>query len=399
MHIQSTSGRVGRHAASALLLALLASTPAHALLRFNDGRDQIYVTAYVGAGYDSNVFGRATGDNADTIITGGVGMEYARKAGMIGVNGRLGWDFGSFASFNSEDFVNPHASLEFTKGTGRTTGAMQFNARRDSRADPTIGLRTDSWNYGVNLNYRYPVIERYSISGNIGWDRTDYMDDGVMFSDLDSYTIGTDLFYSWRSDRDLLAGYRVRFGDAQAGSKSTDHTVYVGVSGRIVGKLSGSARVGWNHRITSYPGAIDDDTHDGAYVSLASTWPASRKATFTVSATQDFSTTSTNFQTRSTTADINGQFSHTVKLSTHANLGGGRTEYISGYGRGAPGITPGFNGDARTDHFITAGVGASYSVNSHLTLSTGYTCYRNWSSLPGYDFTRHSIDLTLSTRW
>lgn len=394
-----SSGKIRRRATAVVLLTSLVAAPAHALLRFNDGRDQIYVTAYVGAGYDSNVFSNGAGDNADLVLTGGAGIEYARKAGLIGVNARLGWDFGSFDSFSSEDYLNPRASLEFTKGTGRTTGAVQFNARRDSRADPTVGLRTESWNYGVNLNYRYPVIERYSIAGNVGWDRIDYVDDGVIFSDLDSYTIGTDLFYSWRSDRDLLAGYRYRFGDSQAASQSTDHSVYVGVSGRIVSKLSGSARVGWTKRITSYPSPIADETNDGLYASLSSTWPATQKATFTVSATQDFNTTSTNFQTQTTSGDITGQFSHTVKFSTNANIGAGRTEYLSGFGQNAPAVTPGFNGQDRTDHYITAGVGAIYTVNAHLTISTSYTYYTNWSTLSAFDFNRHSINLTVSTRW
>jgi len=392
-------GFTNRRAFAFTFLALLAAAPAHALFRFNDGRDQVYVTAYVGVGYDSNVFNNGAGDNADILASGGVGMEYARKAGLIGVNGRLGWDFGSFGSFSSEDYLNPRASLEFSKGTGRTTGAIQFNARRDSRADPTIGLRTESWNYGVNLNYRYPVIERYSIAGNIGWDRIAYADDSATFVDLDSYTIGTDLFYSWRSDRDLLAGYRLRLSDSQATSQSTDHSVYVGVSGRIVSKLSGSARVGVTHRTTTYPGNIKDDNTEGFYVSLASTWPATKKATFTVSATQDLGTTSTNFQTSTTSGDIIGRFSHTVKFSTNANLGAGRTEYLNGFVNNTPVFSDGFNGLDRTDHYVTAGVGATYTINPHLTVSTGYNYYTERTTISNFDFTRHSIDLTLSTRW
>src|SRR5690606_36088396 len=137
----------------------------------------------------------------------------------------------------------PSASLEFSKGTGRTTGSIQFNARRATAPDPTVGLRTDSWNYGTILNLRYPVIDRYSIAGNLGWGRVDYSDETGLFSDLDTYTAGADLFYSWRSDRDLLTGYRYRQADAQFDSSSVDPSVYVGVAGRIVSKLSGSARV------------------------------------------------------------------------------------------------------------------------------------------------------------
>lgn len=402
-----SSARAFSRAVSALL-PLLAAIPAHALLRFNDGRDQIYVTAYVGVGYDSNVFTNGQSGNDDMVISGGAGIEYARKAGIIGVNATVGWDFGSFANFSEEDYVNPSMSLEFSKGTGRTTGAIQFNARRDSRPDPTIGLRTDSWDYGVNLNYRYPVIERYSIAGNIGWDRIDYVDDGDTFVDLDTYTIGTDLFYSWRSDRDLLAGYRYRISETSADSDSDDHSVYAGVSGRIVSKLSGSARVGWSYRTNHFPRATTlpdgttprvESSHDGLYVSLSGTWPATRKATFTLALTQDFSTSATNFQTRTSSADLTGLFSHTVKFSTRANLGGGYTDFLSGFVNNNPIFTPGFNGQNRDDYYVTAGVGASYVLNSHLTLSANYSYYRNWSNLSDFEFDRHSVGITLSTRW
>lgn len=385
-------------AAACALLALVAALPAHALLRFNDGRDQVYVTAYIAAGYDSNIYTTADAVN-DFTITSGAGVEYARKAGLIGVNASLSWDFTSFLENSDENSLNPSAALEFSKGTGRTTGAVQLNARRDSRADPTIGLRTESWNYGVNLNLRYPVIERYTIAGNIGWSQIDYQDETDTLSDLATYTVGTDLFYSWRSDRDLLAGYRYRISDAQFDSTSTDHSVYVGVAGRIVSKLSGTARVGVTRHIVTYPGNIPEDSDDGLYASVSGTWPASKKASFTLTLTEDFSTTSSNYQTRGTTAELVGQFSHTVKFSTNANIGGGFTEYISGYSADASGPTKGFNGLDRNDHYLTAGCGASYAINNHFTLSADYGYYRNWSDLSDFEFTRHSFTVTLSTRW
>lgn len=397
MRYRFPSSTASRAAATGLL-ALLSALPAQALLRFNDGRDQIYVTAYIGAGYDSNIYTGADAQS-DMIISSGAGIEYARKAGVIGVNAGLSWDLSSFVDNSSEDSLNPSASLEFSKGTGRTTGSVQLNTKRDSRADPTIGLRTDSWNYGVNLNLRYPVIERYTIAGNLGWSRVDYLDDEFNFSDRDTYTLGTDLFYSWRSDRDLLAGYRYRTEDAQFESKSFDHSVYLGVAGRIVSKLSGTARVGLTHHTVTYPGGAPDSVDDGLYVSVSSTWPASKKASFTLTLTEDFGTTSSNYQTRSTSAELVGQFSHTVKFSTNASIGGGRTEYLSGYGPGAAGPTEGFNGADRNDHYLTAGCGANYAINTHFTLSANYGYYRNWSDLSAFEFTRHTFGITLSTRW
>jgi hypothetical protein len=289
--------------------------------------------------------------------------------------------------------------LEFSKGTGRTTGAVQLNASRESTPDPTAGLRTDSWNYGVNLNLRYPVIDRYTIAGNIGWGRIDYTDDRGLLSDLDTYTIGTDLLYSWRSDRDLLAGYRFRTSDAQFESSSIDHSVYLGVSGRIVSKLSGSARVGVTNHTTRYPRGIPEDNNDGLFVSLSGTWPVSQKVNYTLALTQDFSTTSTNFQTRTTTADLTGQFSHTVKFSTRANLGAGYTEFLSGFAEGASAPTRGFQGMDRNDHYITAGMSANYAINNHVSVGANYTYFRNWSDFSDYSFHRHSIGVSISTRW
>ncbi|MBC8008498.1 MAG: outer membrane beta-barrel protein [Burkholderiales bacterium] len=403
----SISATANRRAAAALLLALSAA-PAHALLRFDESRNQVYVTGYVGVGYDSNVFTNDQPGNGDMIISGGAGMEFARKAGLIGVNASLGWDFGNFATFTEENFLNPSMSLEFSKGTGRTTGAVQLNARRETRADPTVGLRTDSWNYGINLNYRYPIMERYSLAGNIGYAITDYVDPGQTFVDLDTYTVGTDLFYSWRSDRDLLAGYRYRFSETSVNSESVDHSWYVGVSGRILSKLSGSARVGWTYRENHFPGdttLIDgvtpktEDSSDGMYVSLSGTWPATRKATYTLALTQDFSSSSTNFQTQTSSADLTGQFSHTVKFSTRANLGVGYTQFLSGFAPDSPTYSEGFNGEDRNDHYFTCGVGANYTLTEHFTLSANYTFYQNWSNLSSYEFVRHSVGLTLSTRW
>ena len=397
-----------RRRVATLLIALLPATPAFALLRFNDSRDQVYVTAYVGVGYDSNIFANSRSDNGDMVITGGAGVEYARKAGLIGVNASLSWDFGRYGTFIDEDYLNPTMSLEFSKGTGRTKGSLQINAKEESRADPTVGLRTDSWTYGVNLNYRYPIIERYSIAGGVGWTRTDYLDDTNTFSDLDLYSFNSDLFYQWRSDRDLLAGYRYQFSDSAATSQSTDHSVYVGVAGRIVSKLSGTAKVGWTYRTTEYPAQtvingtgsnLREENSDGLYLLVSSTWPATRKATFTLTLNQDFDITSTNYQTRTTTADLTGQFSHTVKLSTRVNVGGGYTDYISGFANNSPTYTPGFNNQDREDYYLTFGLSASYSITPHISISPYYTYYRNWSSLSSFEFTRHSVGLTVSTRW
>lgn len=81
------------------------------------------------------------------------------------------------------------------------------------------------------------------------------------------------------------------------------------------------------------------------------------------------------------------------------SLGTGMTEFISGYSPSTGVPTTGFNGNARSDYYITFGCGASYSFNEHYTAGLNYTYYQNFSNLPNYEFYRHSVSASLSARW
>lgn len=119
-----------------------------------------------------------------------------------------------------------------TKDSGRTTGALSLLAQRDSRADPAANMRTDSWNYDAGLDFRYPVIERYSVSGSLDYGLRDYTDNTVLV-DLSTYAASADLFYVVTTARDLIAGYRMRSSNTSADTSFQDHAFTLGVSGRI----------------------------------------------------------------------------------------------------------------------------------------------------------------------
>ena len=160
--------------AGAALVQITTAT-ALALVKFNEGRDQIFVTGTMTIGYDSNIFSNNTNES-DVVTSTTLALEYVRRAGMISVNGNVGWNLGSFAENGSENFSNPSMGLELVKNTGRTTGSFTLGASRQSQADPNIGQRTDSWNYNAGLNWKYPVIERYSLAGCFGYGLLDYID-------------------------------------------------------------------------------------------------------------------------------------------------------------------------------------------------------------------------------
>src|ERR1035437_3813113 len=129
----------------ALLLAvIIGCAPAHALvtLNFNDVHDHVYMTATLGATHDSNVTA-SNGGQGDFVYSTGLQAEYTRRAGWIGVNANMAVNSSHFATLKGEDFSNPSFGVEFTKQSGRTTGALTLSAARLSRADSALNVRTD----------------------------------------------------------------------------------------------------------------------------------------------------------------------------------------------------------------------------------------------------------------
>ena len=153
-------------AAAVLTSIALAAPGLRALVSLEDGKDRGYVDATVDLGYDSNVFANAQ-SGGSFVYEGTVLAELARRAGWIGVNVTAGFDFARYANFRDQDYVDPRFSAEFTKQTGRTTGSFTVNILRQDRADIDVNTRDTAWIYSTALDFQYPVIERYSISGSL----------------------------------------------------------------------------------------------------------------------------------------------------------------------------------------------------------------------------------------
>jgi hypothetical protein len=360
----------------------LSSISAFALLKLNEGRDQIFVTGSVAVGYDSNIFSTA-GAEGDVFTNSSLLLEYARRAGMIAVNGEVGWNLGSFASNPSEDFSNPTLGLEFIKNSGRTTGSFTLGASRQSQADPNVNLRTESWNYNAGLNWKYPVIERYSLAGSFGYGRIDYVENSSGLIDLATYSASTDLFYTYTSQRDLLGGYRIRLSDTSSGGQTSDHAFTAGVSGKILAKLKGNVRGGYQIRHDSTTG----ETFGSVTSSASVTWAFNKRLTLTGSVNKDFSTTATESSVDTLSCNLDAQYAIRNRWSLYSGLGGGHSEFLNGMDRG------------REDYYFTWSAGVNYSMNDHFKASLTYSYFQNWSNRSASSFDRHSITLNVSSRW
>ena len=267
----------------------LATLPLGAIVRWNEAKDQIYVTGSAIWVYDSNIFTNSEGVS-DSIIRGSIGAEYRRQAGLIGVNADLSIAIAQFTENEDEGFSNPNMRLEFTKDSGRTTGTLAFSGNRASRADPAANMRTDSWNYGADFRVKYPISDRHSFSGGYDWQRQDY-ENNQFLVDLNSHSMSADWFYVFSEERDLFSGYRLRLSDTSAGSKFADHSVSAGVAGRLIRGLNGTARMGYQIRKDLVGVA---DTFLGFNATITGTWNLTRQISLTARFSKDLSVTSTN---------------------------------------------------------------------------------------------------------
>src|SRR5580693_6642290 len=193
--------------AAAVMAAAVSATRAPALVSLEDGKDHLYVDGSVEVGYDSNVFANAQSGGSMT-YQGTLGIEFARRAGWIGVNASASLDWARYANFRDQDYVDPKFTAELTKQTGRTTGSLTVSVQRENRADVTVNTRDTSWDYDLGLNFQYPVIERYSISGSFDYNRIDYQDQ-ALFTNLTTYTENLYLYYILNEQRDLFVDYRL----------------------------------------------------------------------------------------------------------------------------------------------------------------------------------------------
>ncbi len=378
--------RFPRLAAGACLLALLTAVPsAPALLNIDGTRNQLFVFGSVTFGYNSNIFAESDG-RGDSNVSAQVGAELKRRAGLIAVNSIAKIDFVRYSQFSGENTINPNFSLTLDKGEGRTTGSFTLRAYRESRSDSAVNLRTQSWNFPLDLSVKYPINEKFYLTSGTGYLRRTYSDRDLGLVNYSDYSEAVDLYYTYTSKLDLLGGYRIRVSRTDGGGRATDHWFSVGATGGLFSKLSGTVRVGYQLRDVSGPSTPNDRfSHFNASASV--NWPFTRKLNFSFQVNRDFNTIATGASVDSTTLAANAQYAYSRKVDFHSSASVGRNRFLD------PAA-----GD-RHDTFFSWDVGGNYHMNEHFQLGAAYTYFHNWSSLRLSDYQSHGFSVDISTRY
>lgn len=356
--------------------------PALALLEFNDGRDKLTVNGSYGISYDSNLFAHSggAGDYSQSI---GLGLNYSRRAGLIGVNASISVSSGRFDKYTAEDFTNPSLELEFNKDKGRLTGAISLSAQRQSSSDVTINERVDSWTYASSFKFRYPINDRYFFTSLTDFNMQDYLHNSSLFN-LASYAESVDVFYTYTSKLDLTGGYRIRVGDAQGGSHTQDNALSAGATGAILPKLSGSISVGYQWR--NQTGA-EGGNYDSVTSSVSLSWPVAKRIGVSGSVSKDFQTTATDVSVDSTSFNLSAALKPTGKINVNPGIGYSISRFL------------GSKGNGREDKSPTATLNVSMALTSHISASISYAYIVNQSNVAFSDFGRHTASVNLSARY
>ena len=376
--------------AVAVALAAASAPSSRGLVSLEDGKDHVFVDGSVEVGYDSNVFANAL-SGGSMIYRGSLGTDFTRRAGWIGVNAKASLDWARYGSFRNQNYVDPKLSAELTKQTGRTTGSLTVSVQRENRADVEVNTRDISWNYDVGLNFQYPVIERYSISGTFDYNRADYQNQ-ALFTNLTTYSENLYLYYILNEQRDLFLDYRLRYSDESTGNFDVDNSLSAGVSGKVYGPFNGSLQVGYQTR-TAHGGANNGESFDDLTMSGSATWNLSRRMTFTANLARDYSTTATALSIETTSAGLTFQDSFTAKASTTLTATVGQTKFLGEEGILEP------SGERRVDSYLSLYVAYFYTIDQHLKVSLSYGYYLSHSTLAYADFPRSQLDMTLSSHW
>lgn len=165
-----------------------------------------------------------------------------------------------------------------------------------------------------------------------------------------------------------------------------DQSFSVGVSGRVIDKINGSVRVGWQIRQSTTVGG-PNETFQALTASADTSWDITKHAKILGHLGKDFTTTATNISTDSLTAGLQAQYAHDARLSFVAGVGYGLNKFLGPLGGG------------RQDQNLSWNAGVNYSYNDHFKVSLNYDYFINWSTLAASSFARHGVNVTVSSRW
>lgn len=370
--------------ASLLLLGItMATQPARALLVFNDGKDQVFVTSTYSIGYDTNVFSQRVAKGALTQAFS-FGASYTRKAGLITVNAAFSMNLGQFFGIPGQDYADPTFTLGFNKGVGRTTGGLTFNVTKVNTPDPIANDRAIGWNYGTSLNLRYPVIERFFLTNTTGVSGSSYANE-TLFAAQQTYSDGIIMNFIYDSKLDLTAGYNFTLSHTHD-TTSYDHSLNLGANGNVLPKLDGSISVGYSADFNDYTHA-KSEFFSGLDANTSLSWRVTRSLSLTGSVSKAFTISSTDITLDTINYGISAETVLAKRFRTAVAVTYVPTDFLGRAGLG------------RRDRLWEFQPNIGTAITTHIRCNLGYGYLVNYSNFADSAFTNEVITFSATATY
>lgn len=367
------------------LLTSFTAAPAFAapFLAIGDNAE-LFLTARTEVRHEDNVTFSSDNEIKDEVfeVVPGAEILFGKNSvtkGSFQVFERL-VSFSDHTSLNSNlsnlVFESNYSGAKLELGANASFRELNQNSRDTANAATLV--RRDA--YAAGLNGEYALTEKSKIGLAGRYDRTHYKVDPYV--DQTNYTVPANYYFAITEKVDLSAGVQYRKNEVDApNADSDDYYFNVGSRGEFTPKLSGKFNVGYNLRKPEASGA-DDETGLGLNAGLV--YAYSPKTSFTLDLSRDFSTASDASGTELSSLMLGASTNLTAAWAVNANLGYSQYDYLAG---------------GRTDDYIVAGVGVTYTYNEFVNIEAGYTFNDNSSDISTAEFTANVLRIAANFRY
>ena len=365
-----------------ILLSSITAAPAFAapFLAIGDNAE-LFVTARTEARYEDNLTLSSSNEESDEVFefVPGAELNFGKNSitkGSLVVYERL-------TAYSSNPELNDTlANVLFKTNYNGAKLNLSTNASfressqntRDARGASLV--RRDYTNAGVDGEYA--LTEKSKFALGVAYADTNYKLAG--FTDQESVSVPVNYYFAISPKVDLSAGltYRDTSVDA-AGADSEDIYYNVGARGEFTSKLSGSFSVGLNTR--EYDSGADES---GLGLKAGLAYDLSPKTALSLDLSRDFETGADSSGIETSAVSFGARTEVTSALSVNASLSYQQLDYLS---------------IDRSDDYIVASVGVSYSYSQNLSFDAGYNFSDNDSDLDASSFTANVFTVGANFRY
>lgn len=354
---------------------------------------ELFVTGQAGARYDDNINLAPSNTKSDTIMefAPGFDLEFGKtslvKGALIGSE--------SFTDYlNHSEFNTQLASIAFNAKYDNDKTKLSTKASYDQLSQNTYAangatVRRDTGSAGVNGEYA--VSPKTSLGAGFVFTNLDYHSTG--YADEKDYSVPLSVYYGITPKVDLSAGLTYTRSDLSNGASYDDYYYNVGARGEFTPKLTGSFSVGLDDRKGSGGSVavpVQDTTGLGFHAGLSYLY--SEKTTFTLDTDKGFTSSGTGTNTQKNLGvTLGGQTDIAADWKLNAALAFRNIQYV---GVGAAG---------REDNYVSAVIGATYVINTNVSVTGSYTWRENASNVPAGpgdpEFKNNVVALSVSARY